>query len=155
MPQPLLHGGTGSLSQLQDMPDFLPDRLEAGTHNIHGAAGLRAGLRFIMGYPPGQVAAYESSLMSALAKGLEESGKFRVFAGSGSVLSVVPKERSPEELADRMAARGVAVRAGLHCAPVAHMSAGTADTGTLRFSASVFNTGEEVRQVLSMLREGL
>lgn len=152
IPEPLLHGGTGSLSQLQDMPDFLPDRLEAGTHNVHGAAGLLAGLRFVSGFPPGRVAAYEHSLMSAMAEGLEQTGRYRVFAGGDSVLSVVPREIAPEELADRLAERGVAVRAGFHCAPVAHVTAGTAGTGTLRFSASVFNTMAEVEQVLAMLR---
>ena len=57
----------------------------------------------------------------------------------------------PESLADRLAERGVAVRAGLHCAPLAHTTAGTAETGTLRFSASVFNTPEEAERVLAML----
>ena len=67
------------------------------------------------------------------------------------MLSVVPLDTSPEELADTLAQRGVAVRAGLHCAPLAHITAGTVQTGTLRFSMSVFNTMEEVEQVAEML----
>jgi len=151
MPRPLLHGGTGSMSKSQEMPDFLPDRGEAGTQNVHGAAGLLAGLKFVKGYRPGRIAEYESSLMSYMARELNRSGKYRVYAGGSSVLSVVPLEFSPEELADRLAAKGVAVRAGLHCAPLAHITAGTMETGTVRFSASVFNTVQEVERVLELL----
>ena len=151
MPRPLLEGGTGSLSRLQEMPDFLPDRLEAGTHNVHGAVGLLEGLRFVRRLGPGQAARHEMALLSALAGRLRRTGRYRVFDGGGTVLSVVPLDTSPEELADTLAQRGVAVRAGLHCAPLAHITAGTVQTGTLRFSMSVFNTMEEVEQVAEML----
>lgn len=154
MPRSLLEGGTGSLSRLQDMPDFLPDRLEAGTHNVHGAAGLLEGLRFVRGFAPGRIARHEGLLMESLADGLRRKGKYRIFASGGadsSVLSVVPLEVEPETLADQLAAKGVAVRAGLHCAPLAHITAGTSETGTVRFSASVFNTQAEVEQVLELL----
>lgn len=151
MSRPLLEGGTGSLSRLQEMPDFLPDRLEAGTHNVHGAAGLLEGLRFVRRMAPGQAARHEAGLLSALARGLRRTGRYRVFDGGGTVLSVLPLDTSPEELADDLAQKGVAVRAGLHCAPLAHITAGTIQTGTLRFSMSVFNTMEEVERVVEML----
>ena len=153
MPEPLLRGGTGSLSKLQEMPDFLPDRLEAGTQNVHGAAGLLEGMRFVSGFVPGDIARHEGHLMSMLAQGLREKGGYRVFwsGGEQSVLSIVPRDLSPEELGERLASQGVATRAGLHCAPLAHMSAGTDKTGTLRFSASVFNTEAEVERVLGMM----
>ena len=154
LPDPLLQGGTGSLSRLPDMPDFLPDRLEAGTQNIHGAAGLLEGLRFVSSYPPGRIAHYEGKLIAMLADGLEKTGKFRVFrcAGDQSVLSVVPENRTPEELASWLAERGIATRAGLHCAPLAHLSAGTDLSGTLRFSVSAFNREDEIERVLNLLR---
>ncbi len=153
LPEPLLQGGTGSLSRLQEMPDFLPDRLEAGTQNVHGAAGLLEGMRFVSGFPPGRIAGYEGHLMAMLADGLRKKGGYRVFHGGSdtSVLSVVSENMAPEELGERLAARGVATRAGLHCAPLAHMSAGTAQTGTLRFSASVFNTEAEIERVLRLM----
>ncbi len=153
LPDPLVQGGTGSLSRLPDMPDFLPDRLEAGTQNVHGAAGLLEGLRFVSAYPSGRVAHYEGRLMAMLADGLKKTGKYHVFrcTGEQSVLSVVPKDQAPEELASWLAERGVATRAGLHCAPLAHLSAGTDTTGTLRFSASVFNSENEIDRVLSLL----
>ena len=152
-PRPLLEGGTGSLSRQQEMPDFLPDRLEAGTENVHGAAGLLAGMRFVRQTGLGNIAHREGQIMAALAEGLRRKGRYRVFHGGGeqAVLSVVPLDTEPETLADFLAERGVAVRAGLHCAPVAHLTAGTADTGTLRFSASYFNTLREAEQVLDLL----
>ncbi len=154
MPGPLLEGGTGSLSRQQEMPDFLPDRLEAGTHNVHSVAGLLEGIRFVKERGLTRIARQEGELMAALGEGLERLGRFRVFRNretESSVLSVVPLEEDPEVLAARLAEQDVALRAGLHCAPLAHMTAGTAKTGTVRFSASVFNTMAEVEQVLRLL----
>ena len=152
-PKALLEGGTGSLSRQQDMPDFLPDRLEAGTQNVHGAAGLLAGLRFVRSLGLERIAAQEAAVMGRLAEGLERKGGYQVFAAPGGspVLSAVPRDTPPEALADRLAERGVAVRAGLHCAPLAHLTAGTSETGTVRFSASAFNTVEEAEKVLGLL----
>jgi len=153
-PSPLFHGGTGTLSLQQDMPDSLPDRLEAGTHNVHGAAGLLEGLRFVEGFMPGDIARYEGELMAALASGLKGKGGYQVLGRpgvQGGVLSVVPLDTDVEVLARRLEEKGVAVRGGLHCAPLAHRTAGTLSTGTLRFSASVFNTISEVEKVLAML----
>ena len=138
---------------LEDMPDFLPDRLEAGTQNVHGAAGLLAGLRFVRSLGLERIAAQEAAVMGRLAEGLERKGGYQVFAAPGGspVLSAVPRDTPPEALADRLAERGVAVRAGLHCAPLAHLTAGTSETGTVRFSASAFNTVEEAEEVLGLL----
>ncbi len=152
--RPLLAGGTGSLSLQQEMPDFLPDRLEAGTQNVHGAAGLLAGLRFVRAQGLEKIRRREEEVLRILAAGLSGRDDFRVFAdpaGGGSALSVLPLREAPETLADRLAEQGVAVRAGLHCAPLAHRTAGTEETGTLRFSASIFNTPEEAETVLRML----
>ena len=96
----------------------------------------------------------EEEVLRVLAAGLSGRDDFRVFAdpaGGGIALSVLPLREAPETLADRLAEQGVAVRAGLHCAPLAHRTAGTEETGTLRFSASIFNTPEEAETVLRML----
>jgi selenocysteine lyase/cysteine desulfurase len=154
LPRPLLEGGTGSLSRQREMPDFLPDRLEAGTGNLPGAAGLLAGLRFVSGFPQGKLASHEAGLMDALAQELSRRGSYRVFwggPGQSGVLSVIHRDIDAETLADRLSQRGVAVRAGLHCAPLAHRTAGTLATGTVRFSASAFNTMGEVGRLLSIL----
>lgn len=153
-PKPLLEGGTGSLSREQGMPEFLPDRLEAGTQNVHGAAGLLEGIRFVRREGLQKIAGQEAHLIAALGDGLAAMKKFKIFRHPGvhsSVLSVVPIGMDPEALAARLASEGVALRAGLHCAPLAHITAGTVTTGTLRFSVSVFNTMAEVNEVLRLL----
>ena len=148
-PESLMEGGTGSLSRLQTMPEFLPDRLEAGTHNVHGAAGLLAGMEFVRDTGIERIAGHEAELIRALAEGLREIGGYQVYAGpDSSVLSVKPQCIEVEPLAELLASEGIAVRAGLHCAPLAHMTAGTAPGGTLRFSASWFNTMDEVEDIL-------
>ncbi len=153
-PAALMEGGTGSLSRQQEMPDFLPDRLEAGTQNVHGAAGLLEGIKFVRSRGLDAIRRREWDVVRCLAEGLKAKGGFRVFdapAGESAVLSVLSLEMPPETLADRLAEQGVAVRAGLHCAPLAHRTAGTGETGTLRFSVSAFNTPEEAETVLAML----
>mgnify|MGYP000031698984 CR=1 FL=1 len=155
-PSPLLAGGTGSLSRQQDMPDFLPDRLEAGTQNVHGAAGLLEGLRFVARQGTGPILRHERRVIRRLAERLGDRSGVRAFYGgdqSGGVLSVILDGEAPEVTADRLAERGIAVRAGLHCAPLAHITAGTVRTGTVRFSASAFNTLQEADQAADALLE--
>ncbi|MCD8086110.1 MAG: aminotransferase class V-fold PLP-dependent enzyme [Clostridiales bacterium] len=158
-PQPLLCGGTGSASRNQAMPDFLPDRLEAGTLNVCGIAGLNEGLRFVREKGTAAIGAHEGRLTRLLARLLREKcGEgVTVFAGEGQsgVLSFRPDGRDCEEFAAALADRGFAVRAGLHCAPLAHESAGTLETGTVRASFSAFNREEEVRAFADAVRDVL
>ena len=131
---PLLMGGTGSESIRQDMPDYLPERLEAGTLNVPGIAGLGAGLRFLQKTGVEKIGQREHRQMRRCASGLKKLG-FSVFSGdhqAGTISFLAPGDC--EELASRLAKGGVAVRAGLHCAPLAHKSAGTLETGTVRIS---------------------
>lgn len=156
--RPLLEGGTGSLSIRQEMPDFLPDRLEAGTHNMPGIAGLLAGVRYVRRRGLQAICDRERRLALLAAEGLRTVPGAQVFALPGlrdqaGVLSVVPKAKDVEAVGDALAERGVAVRAGLHCAPLAHRSAGTLETGTIRLSFSDFNTPEEVYRALAALRD--
>lgn len=147
---PLMEGGTGSNSALQQMPDFLPDRLEAGTHNIHGIAGLREGLAFVRRKGVEQIGRKEARLIANMAWELRGIKGVRTFAqGPGEqcqsgVLSFVVEGLDCEEVGYRLAQQGIAVRSGLHCAPLAHETAGTLDSGTVRASVSVFNTEREV-----------
>lgn len=131
---PLLYGGTGSDSINQQMPDFLPDRGEAGTVNVPGIAGLGAGLRYLSTVGIGQIHERERREAERCAQGLEQRG-FRVFRGphQAGTVSFLP-EMDCEDTAARLAKLGIAVRAGLHCAPLAHESAGTLETGTVRVS---------------------
>ena len=148
--EPLLRGGTGSQSILQEMPAELPDRLEAGTHNMPGIAGLLEGLRFVQRQGVARIADYESELGRYAARHLAELPGVEVFSGpeQTGVVSFRAAGMDCEELGEALAARGIALRAGLHCAPLAHRTAGTLETGTVRFSPSVFNRRQEVDELV-------
>ncbi len=131
---PLIQGGTGTASRLQDMPRELPERLEAGTQNVPGFAGLTEGIRFLRKKGLGTIHEQEQRQLRRCAAGLSNLG-FQVFSGphQASALSFLPG-MDCEEAAEFLAREDIAVRAGLHCAPFAHESAGTLDTGTVRVS---------------------
>ncbi|MGM9527298.1 MAG: aminotransferase class V-fold PLP-dependent enzyme [Oscillospiraceae bacterium] len=147
--RPLMHGGTGSNSSEVLMPDYLPERLEAGTHNVAGIAGLYQGLKFIASKDRHCIADHERRLKDALASQLSGIDGLRVFSTNvpslqTGVLSVLHESIGADELAEQLGKRGICVRAGLHCSPLAHETCGTAEEGTLRFSFSPFNTLREV-----------
>lgn len=133
-PDPLLAGGTGSDSIRYEMPQYLPDRAEAGTANVPGIGGLLAGIRTVAKMGTENIFRREAQQAARCAVGLKELG-FRVYAGThqAGTVSFVPR-CGCETAAEVLACRGIAVRAGLHCAPLAHGSAGTLDSGTVRVS---------------------
>lgn len=154
----LIEGGTGSRSLEQEMPDFLPDRLESGTHNIPGIAGLLAGIRFARNIGENRICDHERKLALLMAKELGNISGVQVFSLPGlknqiGVVSFVPRNRDVEEVGEVLSQNGVAVRTGFHCAPLAHRTAGTLETGTIRLSFSAFNTFSEVHQCLRIIRE--
>lgn len=162
--KPLLYGGTGSMSRLQDMPPDLPDRLEPGTHNMPGIAGLLEGIRFVRRQGVETIAARERQVALRAARGLESLPGVRVFwdrelRHQTGVVSFVTEGRDCEAVGEALARRGIALRAGLHCAPLAHRTAGTLETGTLRLSTSFFNTPDQadrlVWAVSRVLRENV
>lgn len=133
-PQPLLYGGTGSASREQEMPQELPDRLEAGTLNVPGYAALAEGIRYVRQIGPERILAREHRQLERCVEGLKKKG-LRAFAGPHQAATVsFLGDEDCEETAQRLAQMGIAVRAGLHCAPLAHESAGTIETGTVRVS---------------------
>ena len=154
LPEPLLAGGTGSLSRSASMPDFLPDRAEAGTHNVPGICGLAAGLEFVRRRGVDAIFRHECALRKALCRALADSD-VECFTGAAQsgVLSVRKRGEDSEQTAQRLAGADVCVRAGLHCAPLAHESAGTLETGTVRLSISAFNTAREIAQAAAILKK--
>ena len=134
VPQPLLFGGTGSESIRQDMPDDLPERIEAGTLNVPGIAGLGAGLRYLKRMGIAEILKLEQRQAESCAAGLRKLG-MKVFSGphQAATVSFLSGEDC-ESAAQILARHGIAVRAGLHCAPLAHESAGTLESGTVRVS---------------------
>ena len=133
-PEPLLTGGTGSESVRQEMPEFTPDRAEAGTLNVPGIAGLRAGMEYVEQVGTDRILSRESQCARRCAEELEKLG-MQVFYGAHQAGTVSFRPGMDcEAAAQILSHRGIAVRAGLHCAPLAHESAGTLETGTVRVS---------------------
>ena len=156
--EPIMHGGSGTNSLLRTMPDFLPDRLEAGTHNMLGIAGLSAGIDFVTMAGERNILAEEKALIGTIAEGLKMIPGVRVFASSygfaqSGVLSFTVRGKAPEDVAAALNERGIAVRAGLHCAPLAHKSADTLPDGTVRVSVSVFNKKREAYYLLNAVED--
>lgn len=152
--KPILYGGTGSASRNQTMPEFLPDRLEAGTQNVCGAAGLLAGMEFIRRTGAQNIGRHERELSAYTAEQLKRLSGIRVFSGEqqSGVISFASERIDCESFGEQLANRGIAVRAGLHCAPLAHETAGTLKTGTVRLSFSAFNTKKQVEQAVRAIR---
>lgn len=156
LPAPLLLGGTGSLSEQADMPDFLPDRLESGTVNVAGIAGLFEGLQFVSKLGESEIAAWECKLRDLVTEKLREVPGVTVYASPNpqkqtGVLSFTCRQLPCEIVAQRLAEHNICVRAGLHCAPLAHSTAGTLETGTVRISPGWFQSVRQVRKFCDIL----
>ena len=155
--RPLLLGGTGSASRDRQMPPTLPDRREAGTHNMPGIAGLLEGLRFVRRRTPKAIACRERQLAAEAVRRLKALPGVEVFTPANGprpagVVSFRAAGRDCEELAEALGRRGIALRAGLHCAPLAHEALGTARQGAVRFSFSHLNTEEEIDRGIDAMR---
>lgn len=155
--RPLLYGGSGSDSIEQTMPDYLPDGLEAGTHNVCGIAGLMEGLKYVKEKGISSILAHEQMLLYTMIEELNDVEGLELFSGEmgfqTGVLSLRGKTISCEDVSEFLGDRGICVRSGLHCAPFAHHSAGTLPTGTVRFSFSPFNTPAQIRAACHALKE--
>ncbi len=157
-PDTLLQGGTGSRSLFAEMPEELPDRAEAGTHNMPGIAGLREGLEFVLETGVRNIFAHERELIDAAAGELVRTDRVRVFRSEygrcqGGVLSFLVDGVPCETVGEELSRRGICVRTGLHCAPLAHKTAGTVDTGTVRASVSYFSTKRDIRYLTAAVSE--
>ncbi len=150
--KPLTFGGTGSVSESALMPDIFPDRLEAGTVNAAGIAGLLEGVRFVMNEAPG---GRECLMARRLAEKLGSIKNVEILGDNG--VNVVGVRLRGVDCVDAAAALdseyGIAARGGLHCAPLAHRSLGTIGAGLLRFSTGAFTTEDDVDAAASALEE--
>lgn len=147
---PLKQGGTGSRSEFEEQPDFLPDRFESGTPNGVGIAGLLAGVQFVLEKSVEQIRQNEMSLAKKLIEGFKKIPQVQLYGPENlndriATISFNFSRLSPSNGAFRLEKEfGILCRPGLHCAPSAHHTLGTFPEGTIRFGLGAFNTEAEV-----------
>jgi cysteine desulfurase family protein len=157
--EPICVGGTGSRSEVEEQPDFMPDRFEAGTPNTVGIAGLKAGVEFVLSKGVAQIKNREEKLVKLFIEGVsdlpgiilygQKSAEPRTPVVSFNIAGMDPAAAALE-LDEQF---GIMSRSGLHCAPAAHKTIGTYPMGTVRFSFSCFNTEEQIISSIEALRE--
>ena len=147
---PMREGGTGSGSEKKEMPDFLPDRLEGGTVNLPGIAGLGGGVRTVLDIGVEKVRRHETKLCKQFMHHVSALPGVRILGPAEprervGVVSLAVSERDSSEIAGILDRKyGIAVRAGLHCAPLAATRYGISPEGSIRFSPGIYNTGQEM-----------
>lgn len=156
---PLLEGGTGGNSESPEQPQVMPDRLESGTHNTAGIAGLGAAVDYIMEQTVDKVRRHERELVAHFLDGVKKIPGITIYGPQNpeqkvGVVSLNVANADCGEigyLLDHV--YGIGVRTGLHCAPNAHRTIGTLESGTVRVSFSYFNTHDDVEHCLKALSE--
>lgn len=156
---PLIRGGTGSYSMLPQQPEELPDRLESGTPNTPGICGLRAGLHFVKQKERERIYAHEVRCLQQVYDALMDQSGVQFYVPRPSVgktapvLSLNVGDLPSEQVAQILDEHGVAVRAGLHCAPWAHRHFATLEQGTVRLAPSAFTTQQECEKICKLFSQ--
>ena len=158
--EPLISGGTGSISHTEEIPSFMPDKFEAGTLNLPGIVGLHESLFWLKRTGIENIHKHEINLTEYFLKGLQpmvDEGALRI-VGLGEtqdrigVVSIVTPNRELADVAYELDENyGIMTRVGLHCAPAAHKTLGTYPTGTIRFSFGWWNTEDEIEAAIHAL----
>jgi selenocysteine lyase/cysteine desulfurase len=153
-------GGTGSVSEHDRQPGFLPDKYEPGSHNAIGIAGLSAGVQWIISRGIDKLAAHDRELVATFIEGVGNIDGLKYYGPSGvtnrtGVFSVRIDGLDPHQLAAILESRfGILTRAGIHCAPRAHETIGTLNRGgTTRLSFGPFLTSQDVNFATDALAE--
>lgn len=150
-------GGTGSQSELEEQPSFLPDKFESGTPNTIGISGLGAGLKFIFSESLEKIRNHGQLLTARLIEGLSKIPGITLFTGKERsrqipIISLIVDGYSPAELGIILdQAFDIKVRTGLHCAVLAHKTIGTYPHGTIRLSPGYFNSIEDIEITIQAL----
>jgi cysteine desulfurase family protein len=156
---PIKSGGTGSRSEYESQPDFLPDRYESGTLNTVGLAGLAAGVQFVLDETVRRIRKKEMELTRQFIKDASNISALKLYGGCDeerqtATVSFTVSNISPSEVGLVLDERhGILCRVGLHCAPSAHRTIGTYPNGTIRFGMGYFNNKSEVELALEALAE--
>ncbi len=155
---PLIEGGTGSHSEEETQPRFMPDLLEAGTPNLPGIAGLNASIKWLLEKNISVIRAKESELIAYFAEQLQKIPEIRIIGynkeSHGAVLSITINNYDIGEVGfilDRQ--HSIACRVGLHCSPTSHKTLGTFPDGTIRFGVSYFTTMDEITNTVNALSD--
>ncbi|MGS0763655.1 aminotransferase class V-fold PLP-dependent enzyme [Syntrophomonas curvata] len=152
----LKEGGTGSVSESLEQPDFLPDRYESGTLNTPGIAGLNEGVKYILDTGIDNIRQHEKQLEEQMLKGLGQIPGVKAYGSNNpelGVISITIDGRDCNEVGNELDDKyGIAVRGGLHCAFLAHETMGTQNTGTVRFSIGPFNTTGDIEQAITAVK---
>jgi len=157
--EPLTQGGTGSQSEFEQQPRFLPDKYESGTSNAMGLAGLGAGVRFVLETGVDEIRRHEMELTGQLLDALSQISSVIVYgpqdaAVQTAVVSFNISGMEPSEVALWLDEEyEIMCRPGLHCAPSAHKTIGTFATGTVRFSPGLFTTHGDVAEALRAVEQ--
>ena len=152
LPEPIIDGGTGILSLDATMPDFLPERMEAGTLPTPAAAGLLAAFKSLQNETLAARMEQEKNLSVRLAERLRNDSRIRVFSDAdGSVFSFQISGIAPQSVGKLLGERGICVRTGFHCAPLAHRTLGTGESGTVRIGIGAGNTRNDIRKFSDVL----
>lgn len=157
--RPFRYGGTGSHSESLEQPEMLPDLLESGTPNTPGIAGLGAGIDYLSRRGLDHLRQHEMALIERLQSALQAIPQVRIYGpklGSqrAPVLSLNLGTVDSASVAHQLNRRfGIAVRAGLHCAPWAHQSSGTLEQGTVRVSVGAYNTTDDIDRLITAMEE--
>ena len=158
IPESLIEGGTGSSSMSYEQPDVLPDRFESGTPNVSGIAGLHAGIDFVRRSGTEKLSEHEFRIIKSLYRELSVMKNIKLYIPYPKTEFFVPilsfniDGMDSETAAGELSKRGIAVRAGLHCAPAAHRAMGTLDSGAVRISPSVFNRQNDIDRLVYVLK---
>lgn len=149
---PILQGGTGSVSESAEQPDFLPDRFESGTLNVVGIAGLTEGVRYVIKNTPKAIHQYEQKLTERLLQGLYDIKNINLYGGAERVgiVSFSMDNIDSVSLCNMLDSMNIATRGGLHCAPLAHKSLNT-DKGLARISVNCFNTNNHIDSAIDAI----
>jgi selenocysteine lyase/cysteine desulfurase len=168
---PIMRGGTGSLSDREEQPDFFPDRFESGTLNGIGIAGLGAGVEYVLHRGVAAIAAHDAELMQLFLGELSRDSQYRLYgpcieqgepsthSSDGTVrqtgvLSMNITGKSPSKVGQILDQDyGIQTRIGLHCAPSAHRTIGTFPEGTVRLSWGPFTSEKDVKNVIQALHD--
>lgn len=157
--KPLMRGGTGSQSELEEHPDFLPDKFESGTPNLVGIASLQAGIKWLKERGIESIRSYEKELTRQLLEGLCNIPGVTIYGTldpekSVAIVSFTAGGKTVSEIGLRLDEEyDILVRVGLHCAPAAHRTIGSFPEGTVRLAPGLFTTREEIKTVVKAIAE--